>query len=317
MADDDMFAKGIYRKKLEVPSYEPSGNYELFKITTKDVAGNDQAYCNNGEEDSVHLLLSEEFNVYSSKGDTTNGVLESVELGNLREDPDDDKNMQYKIKVKASDAVSGIDHITVRFKNLANDRTVSKVLKEEDLHGSYYTGWMDISEYEPNGTFVLDNVGVTDKANNYQAYCRPEDVSDKNHKLPLKMSLSFTYNKGTSYEDEVAPVWQSISVSPEDATVGSGDIKVKMKVTDDSSGVDEVRVQFRNYLGKAVNLKLSKAGDYYHGTIKDTSAMESGTYRLTRVTLKDKAGNRRAYYEKANGNSSEPLKQNISFTLDD
>lgn len=42
-----------------------------------------------------------------------------------------------------------------------------------------------MSRYEPDGTFQLDNVALMDEAKNYQAYCRPADIKDWNHKLPL------------------------------------------------------------------------------------------------------------------------------------
>ena len=75
--------------------------------------------------------------------------------------------LQYSTQVSVNNS-QPIDHITLRFKNQANDRTLSKVLTPDDYSSGLYTAWMDVNLYEPQGAFILERVELVDSDKNRQ-----------------------------------------------------------------------------------------------------------------------------------------------------
>ena len=53
---------------------------------------------------------------------------------------------------------AGMDHVNIQFRNTANDRSVTKILRDRDLVDGVYAGWLELSVYEPEGVFELDRV---------------------------------------------------------------------------------------------------------------------------------------------------------------
>ncbi len=313
---DDRQPDGSYQAELEVPLQEPAGRFTLYRMSVEDVAGNKQSYSTSTTiEDDLPLPLSCGFTVIAGN---RNNALSKPGLQSVEVTPDGSEgdHWNYRLRVQVSDNGVGIDHITVRFENPANERTVSKVLKSEDRKNGVFTGTLEVKKSEPSGTFLLDNVGVTDKAKNYQAYCRPADVKEANHKLPLPQAVSFTVNSRVSgAADETAPVLQGVRISPTTTDVGKL-IQVDAVVTDDLSGVDSVKLRFESYSGKAVSVDLvHRDGNRFTGTLKGTKTKTGGTYRLVKVVLKDKAGNSRTYYDKLDGRNGELLLSKPEFTL--
>lgn len=115
--------------------------------------------------------------------------------------------------------------------------------------------------------------------------------------------------------DDTAPVLESLSLDRQ--TISRGEtVAVTAKVSDDLSGVKDVSLQFRSRSDSPLSLVLHQQGDAWVGTIKDTQKLELGQYRLTRVTLRDEAGNRRGYYESP-GSYSEGLPVSLTFVVED
>ena len=310
--EEDEVAAGVYRAELEIPEHEPQGSYTLLKITVKDRTGESVTYASNGEEDSFPLPVTCSFQVGNSQGDTTPPVLHSVAITGTRTIGN---NREYQLEVRASDDLSGVEHITMRFHNDQNDRSVTKVLTKDDRWSGVYTGWLQVSLFEPDGTFYLDNVGLMDEAKNYQAYCRPADIKDWNHKLPLPQNISFTLGKGITQADETGPQLVSVGLSCEKLDAGD-ELTVTAKAKDDLSGVDSIRLQFKNAEGKSINVTLKEKAKGYEGKVKSFQTKQEGTYRLTRATLTDKAGNRQVYTVSPLGTQL-PLPLTASFTIDD
>ncbi len=307
---------GSYQVELEVPLQEPTGQFTLYRMSAEDAGGNKQSYSTSTTiEDDLPLPFSCGFTV--TAGNRNNTLSKPhLELVEVTPEGAEGDHWNYRLRVQVSDNGIGIDHITVRFENPANGRTVSKVLKAEDGKNGVFTGTLEVKKSEPAGTFLLDNVGVTDRAKNYQAYCRPADVKEANHKLPLPQTVSFAVNsRVTGSADETAPVLHSVQVSPKTADTGKL-IRVDAVVTDDFSGVDSVKLRFESYSGKAVSVDLvHREGNRFTGTLKGTKTKTGGTYRLVKAVLKDKAGNSRTYYDRPDGRNGELLLSKPEFTL--
>ena len=108
-----------------------------------------------------------------------------------------------------------------------------------------------------------------------------------------------------------------MSVAPSKESIDTGDdLTITAKARDDLSGVDSVKLQFKNAEGKSINVILKEKGSGYEGKVKSFQTKQEGTYRLTRATLTDKAGNRQVYTTSPQG-SQLPLPLAASFTIND
>lgn len=243
--------------------------------------------------------------------DTRAPRLSSVTVtDNKREDND----LMYMLKVEAADNISGIEHITVQFKNLSNDRIVSKVLRSEDFLDGIYSGWLKINAYEKDGVFTLYKVVLTDNAKNSQIYCRSEDIDsgskmDKD-KLKLPNSANITLDNGIKTFDEETPVLEGFSVSPEMA-ITKTEIKLSAQVTDKGgSGINYVKARFVNLDGHGITVTLEPDNGSFVGTVSEIQTKHAGTYILDRVMVKDNSGNRAVY-----SSGSGVLKQKVQFII--
>lgn len=243
--------------------------------------------------------------------DTRAPRLSSVTVtDNKREDND----LMYMLKVEAADNISGIEHITVQFKNLSNDRIVSKVLRSEDFLDGIYSGWLKINAYEKDGVFTLYKVVLTDNAKNSQIYCRSEDIDsgskmDKD-KLKLPNSANITLDNGIKTFDEETPVLEGFSVSPEMA-ITKTEIKLSAQVTDKGgSGINYVKARFVNLDGHGITVTLEPDNGSFVGTVSEIQTKHAGTYILDRVMVKDNSGNRAVY-----SSGSGVLKQKVQLII--
>ncbi|HPE15504.1 MAG TPA: Ig-like domain repeat protein [Oscillospiraceae bacterium] len=248
----------------------------------------------------------------AAAADTAPPNLSSVAVTDTRVKDNDE---QFYLVVEASDAGSGIDHITVRFENPENERTYSKVLRPSDYSDGAYRGWLSINYYEPDGVFQLDQVTLMDNAGNRRIYCRREDVTKNNKKVALPSNPTITMQNGFTTLDETPPVLVGLAL--DDVTAKKNvEITVTAQVTDDLTGVDSVQARFENASGKGILVTLEREGetDLYSGTVKNTSVKEKGEYTLVRVTASDRAGNRERWYRNpAEGKLQ--LTVSVSFTL--
>lgn len=234
-----------------------------------------------------------------ASGDTQAPRLNSVAVTDECRDGND---LKYYVEVQAADNLSGVHHITVEYKNLDNDRTATVVLRSEDGRDGVYGGWLKINAFEPEGTFTLYKVTLTDNEENYQVYCRYSDIdsdSDADEdKLALPNIAPITVNTGITTPDKNAPVLESITAAPDAATAES-ELTILAKVTDDGgSGIDYVKVRFVNQCGHGITVSLDLhegTEGCYAGTVSEIQTKLAGTYVLDRVMVKDNAGNRAVY----------------------
>lgn len=238
-------------------------------------------------------------------------ILNSVTVtDNKREDND----LMYMLKVEATDDISGIEHITVQFKNFSSDKIVSKVLRSEDFLDNIYSGWLKINAYEKDGVFTLYKVILSDNANNSQIYCRSQDIDPDSEvdedKLILPNSATITLDNGIKTLDEEAPVLEGFSISPEMA-ITKTEINLSAQVTDKGgSGIDYVKARFVNLNGHGITVTLDPDNGSFIGTVSEIQTKHAGTYVLDRVMVKDNAGNRAVYLP-----DSGVLKQKVQFII--
>lgn len=173
----------------------------------------------------------------------------------------DGKDLKVYVAVQALPGAAGLDHINVQFRNLENDRSVTKILRDKDYSNGVYAGWITMSIYEPAGNYVLDKVILQDNNGEYLKYCRAEDREENDKYQTLPFTAGFAVTNGVAAVDETAPVLGAVTVSPVQAAKES-QITVTAAVADDFSGVDTVAVRFENENGKAVSINLDYQGGY-------------------------------------------------------
>ena len=220
-------------------------------------------------------------------------VLGAVAAGGMTADG---KDLKIYVAVQAFPGAAGLDHINVQFRNLKNDRSVTKILRDKDYSNGVYAGWITMSIYEPAGNYVLDKVILQDNNGEYLKYCRAEDREENDKYRTLPFTAGFTVTNGVAAVDETAPVLGAVTVSPVQAAKES-------QIT--------VTVRFENENGKAVSINLDYQGDMlYSGTIKKSQTKEAGTYRIKRVSVADNMGNSKVY----NGGDG-PFASDVFFVI--
>ena len=188
----------------------------------------------------------------SGADNTTGMLLGAVAAGAMQAEGTE---LKVYVAVQALPGPAGIDHVNIQFKNTANDRTVTKILRDKDFANGVYAGWMTMSIYEPAGFFVLDKVILQDNNGGYLKYCRAEDRKENDKYQTLPVTAGFQIMNGVAAADETPPVLGAVVVTPARAARES-EITVTAAVADDFSGVDTVAVRFENENGKAGTVNL-------------------------------------------------------------
>ncbi len=312
---DDWKYDDVYQVDLPIKEHQTKGSYRLVKATLEDRAGNKTILGYGKDSQPLDQKFSCSFAVLSDEDDRRLApVLQSVGVKEWARYTD---AIDYEIAVQAAPRGSELHHITVRFKNDANGNTVSKVIRAEDqdfrLGANVYTGLLTVNGWEPEGTFTLDSVVLTDEAGNSQSWCRPADLTGT--KLALPCTASFAAPTGSHTEDTQAPVVTAIEMEPR-TEVGIS-IPLRVKAADDRSGVDTIRARFENDEGRVIVISLQEKNDgWFSGDVPGAKLTRWDQFQLTRLVVKDNAGNRRTYLQTL-GLRGEALPRPVMFTVDD
>jgi len=196
VGSDDLGQDGTYRKEISISPYEPSGTFALKQVVIKNLTGESRTWSasiddDDEDEDRSELLLpfSASFVANSSHLDTIPPELLSISVGNGVRDSEDEKT-RYPIRAVVSDDLSGVEHITIKFKDPVSGKTISKVLRASDLiRDNQYSGEMPVKFDQTPGIYQLDGVTVCDRAGNRMTYCTQEDLTEKKRLLPVTVSV--------------------------------------------------------------------------------------------------------------------------------
>ncbi len=305
----------LYQRDIPIDDHQPGGSYRLVKAELTDRAGN-KTVLGYGKDS---LPLSDAFacglRIIGDGSDRGLApALQAVTVGECRDYGD---YLEYQVAVKAADRGAKLHHITVRFQNPANGRTVSKVIRAQGqdwmLGTDVYTGWLRVNACEPAGTFLLDSVVVTDEAKNAQTYRRPGDLTGS--QLALPCTASFPLSTASTNPDTTPP--SLLAIQMEDRTEVGVSIPIRIRAADDRSGVDTVRARFENDEGRVITVPLYEEADgWYKGHIPGAKLDRWDQFQLKRVVITDKAGNRRAWQQQPDVRG-EALPWSIAFTVDD
>lgn len=314
---EDWAGDDLYQMDLPIREHRAGGDYRLVKATLEDRAGNKTILGYGKDALPLDTGFSCGFRILSQEEDRHLApALQSVRVTGRKTYED---HTEYEIAVGAIPRGSEVHHITVRFKNDATGSTLSKVIRAEGqdfAHGQdVYAGWLTVNQWEPEGTFTLDAVVLTDEAGNAQTYCRPGDV--RGSQLALPCTASFQADTGRTTEDTTAPIIQELVMEPR-TSVGYN-TTLRVKAADDRSGVDTIRARFENDEYGVIVFPLypdpEEAG-WFTGHIPGVRLTRWDQYELTRLVIADQAGNRRTYLAEP-GVRGEALPRRVIVTVDD
>ena len=210
------------------------------------------------------------------------------------------------LSVKAREEISGIWYCDAVFENKANGRKIT-AWSEDSKNPTELT--IDVSEYEPSGTFELVSVQLGDGADNYVMY--HEEAFGDWKELPYDISFTVT---GNDKADQEAPELTGITISDTQVEAG-GKLALSVKAREEISGIWYCDAVFENKAnGRKITAWSEDSKNPTELTIDVSEYEPSGTFELVSVQLGDGADNYVMYHEEAFGDWKE-LPYDLSFTV--
>ena len=306
---------------LETSEYEPSGTYELDELFLGDTAGNNRWYVKDfvGESGDDTVIEKLDFNcsftvTNDGKVDDQPPELTTIKLSAESVTAGD----SLTVTINATDDFSGIDFCQATFVNKSTKRHLTTTSYDRK-NPNVLT--LETSEYEPSGTYELDELFLGDTAGNNRWYVKDfvGESGDDTVIEKLDFNCSFTVTNDGKVDDQ-PPELTTIKLSAESVTAGDS-LTVTINATDDFSGIDFCQATFVNKSTKRHLTTTSYDRKNPNVLTLETSEYEpSGTYELDELFLGDTAGNNRWYVKDFVGESGddtviEKLDFDSSFTV--
>ncbi|WP_312642729.1 hypothetical protein [Hydrogenoanaerobacterium sp.] len=301
-------AAGEYYSSIDIEQYEPEGKFLLKSIVLTDKAKNKDKYLpqkeieDDNKWDCYALPQEPSFTVNNQYADNIAPKLIGISIDKTSVSA----GGKVTVSVKASDNLSGIKQISVRFKNNDNNHILSTaILCKNDYNPATgcYVRNINIGQYEQAGTFELHRVSVSDEAGNRQYYCPESEEDDHSDFDVLPAEPSFTVKNQGKAADITPPALESVTFN-QAGVDAPGKLTVLAKASDDDSGVRRIYLRFRNEeSGRSLSIGLS-ARDYnpatgcYEGTFSIEKNEKSGTFDLVIAKVTDQAKNSLTYCPK-------------------
>ena len=222
------------------------------------------------------------------------------------------------VTVNVTDNLSGFALCQATFINEENKRVLTTSSGSYDDPGTMV---LNVSEFEPAGTYELDSILLSDEAGNDVWYVKDYsgDFEDNTIWADLNVQCSFeVVNEGDS--DNEAPKLTGIEVSKETVNAGES-LTVTVNATDNLSGFALCQATFINEENKRVLTTSSGSYDDPGTMVLNVSEFEpAGTYELDSILLSDEAGNDVWYVKDYSGDFEdntiwENLAVKVSFTV--
>ena len=261
----------------------------------------------DGVENSAGLV---EPYIVDSEAPKLNGITLSSETVQAGEN--------LTVTITAVDDLTGVDFCQATFVNKSTKRHLTTTSYDRK-NPNVLT--LETSEYEPSGTYELDELFLGDTAGNNRWYVKDfvGESGDDTVIEKLDFNCSFTVTNDGKVDDQ-PPELTTIKLSAESVTAGDS-LTVTINATDDFSGIDFCQATFVNKSTKRHLTTTSYDRKNPNVLTLETSEYEpSGTYELDELFLGDTAGNNRWYVKDFVGESGddtviEKLDFDSSFTV--
>ncbi len=270
-------------KTSTVQTYTQTGTFKISSVSVYDKAGNEKSYTS---DDLKTLGFATSFEVTGKGEDKTPPVLTDLILPTKIDVTAGSKSVAFEAKV--TDDNSGVSSVYVSFDKYLNSWSNYVSLN------STGKGSGSFDQYSNNGTYKITSVSVSDVVGNSKSYSTA-DLESMGVKTSFEVSGAGKV-KPIVVSDTQPPVLKSLTFPKIDVSAGDKKVTFEAKVTDDSSGVSSVTVNFDQKLslpdGAVTSLNLGSVGTVTQ-TVKNYS--HSGTFNISSVLVSDKAGNTKTY----------------------
>lgn len=242
------FTDGTVKGSLFIPPFSQPGEWKISSFSLSDAAGNllwltSYPVFKNGFPNGIHVTNTGPLDVEAP-------VLKSLSLPQLTVDITDG-NAQIPIEVTASDDVSGVDSVFVRYTHAGTGDSISFFLRESDLKSrsgttSVFEDTGLVRQYSPPGTYTLTSIDVEDLLGRETEYGQRGDFP-----LPSDVPQSIlVINSGPV--DLEKPQFHSISASSTafDVTDAPANVIFEIAFTDDQTGVEDFEIRMRHEGGQ-------------------------------------------------------------------
>jgi hypothetical protein len=262
----------LYEATFQITDTTKPGTWKISYINITDKAGN-EIYPEGEEFD----FSGSEFTVTNPNADMTPPTVNSVTVDKTEAHPGD----KVKVSLDVTDDKSGVEFVYVEMRG-SNRGYLSK---EAILNSTTnkYEATFTIGETTRPGTWSISSIDVSDKEENYKYY--PDDEED----LDLSPANFTVINENI---DVVPPTLKSVTVDKKEAAPGE-EVKVSVNATDDQSGVEQIYISLYGSQGGNLgkNAEYNSETKMYEATFQITDTTKPGTWRISSISVTDKAGN--------------------------
>lgn len=267
---------GYYQMDFPVTETTHSGQWYLEDITVSDHNSNHSSYSSPDVD-----LGAANFSV-ASNADITPPTLDLSTLSVSRNtaEPGD----IVTVKVKAFDDFSGVKEVAFELNNETGS-FATETDDSVDAEGYYQMDFL-VSAQTHAGNWFLNYVTVIDHNENSRTY--------SSYIFDLS-AANFTV---TSLADMTPPSIDLSSLSVNRTLARPGDtLAVKLKASDDSSGVKDITVELKNENGGYLSITDNKvdADRYYEFQLLITEDTHPGNWYLSFITVADNNSNYKSY----------------------
>ena len=171
--------------ELEISPYLPSGTYVLDSIQIIDNAGNHRYYDAEPTEgyseelpNSISITITNDDEV-DTEAPKVNSI--SIDKTNLK------AGETAKVTIEASDDVSGLETFYAQFKREGSENDY--ILTDFSGRDTPSVAELKISPYLPSGTYILNEIFVSDNAGNSRRY-KAEPTGGHSEELPNSLKIT-------------------------------------------------------------------------------------------------------------------------------
>ncbi|AIC96089.1 Ig-like domain repeat protein [Shouchella lehensis] len=264
--------------------YAEGGEWYVHSILVRDKADNSKFYRNG-----VDINLR--FNLDNPNSDVTPPKLHSIEL-EKNEMRVGERNL---FTMKITDDISGVDYVSVNLSSSSGEQTMG--ISAQQQENDQWIAEFDFGEYAESGEWYVHSILVGDKAGNSKFYLNEVDIN-------------LRFNLDNSNSDVTPPELHSIELEKNEMRVGEGNT-FTMEITDDISGVDYVSVNLSSSSGDqmmAVSAQRQE-NDRWIAEFSFGKYAESGEWYVHSISVGDKAGNSKFYWDRVDFNVRFDVKQ--------
>lgn len=267
-----LYADQDFEQYITMNEWAEPVTFTLVQMSGYDFAGN---HFNFNAENLVELGLDATFEVTNVDPDTVNPVIEGITLPSAIWDLG--VTDTFLVEVNATDDLSGVDRVFLRFTGPDGDHVEAWFYPETGLTTALSGGTWDAS-----GIYELTFAKIYDNAHHL--------VTLSGDAL-VEAGLTTSFELINPHADSVAPVLNNVSISSNTYTVGSDDhIILNADISDDLSGGQYFYFYFTNEAGESFSQTANNNGDFSvnMGQLENRS---TGTWTLSSVSGYDRAEN--------------------------